>query len=100
VVDALSDKLSHVPYRDSKLTRLLKASLGGAGKGVLIGCVASGAKQHAEAEAMLQFFAKAQSGVVNKPRYVTLKKKKKSFDEKICRRVFREVMSWFFPLFY
>jgi hypothetical protein len=62
------DRASHVPYRDSKLTRLLKGALGGAGTGCLVGCLRSAASQHAEADAMLQFFAKAQSGVATQPK--------------------------------
>lgn len=41
-INILSEKRSkqtHVPYRDSKLTRILKDSLGGNTKSVMIGCV-------------------------------------------------------------
>ena len=42
VISALSDnkrKLQHIPYRESKLTRLLKDSLGGNSRTVMITCL-------------------------------------------------------------
>lgn len=36
VINSISKKSSHIPYRDSKLTRLLKESLGGNNKTTLI----------------------------------------------------------------
>ncbi|GAB5365241.1 hypothetical protein AAMO2058_001040400 [Amorphochlora amoebiformis] len=39
VITALSEKKSHVPFRDSKITRLLEDSLGGNAKTVLIACI-------------------------------------------------------------
>lgn len=32
---------SHIPYRDSKLTRLLKDSLGGNARIIMIGCIST-----------------------------------------------------------
>lgn len=42
MISALGDKMkkaSHVPYRDSKLTRLLQDSLGGNSQTVMIACI-------------------------------------------------------------
>lgn len=39
VINALSENQKHVPYRDSKLTRLLCDSLGGNSRTVLIACI-------------------------------------------------------------
>ena len=47
VINALVDKNSHIPYRESKLTRLLKDSLGGHTKTTLIATI-SGEKQSLE----------------------------------------------------
>ena len=63
VVDSLADRLAHVPYRDAKLSRLLKGVLGGCGpgawRGLLVGCVSGAAGSYVETEAMLQFLQKA-----------------------------------------
>ena len=39
VINALCERHSHVPYRDSKLTRLLQDSLGGNSRTVMLACV-------------------------------------------------------------
>ena len=61
VTDSLHDNNSHIPYRDSKVTRLLKGALGGGGQGVLIGCVSNGASNFSECEAILQYLHKCLS---------------------------------------
>ncbi|EQC39679.1 hypothetical protein SDRG_03108 [Saprolegnia diclina VS20] len=45
VMNALSEKKAHVPYRDSKLTRLLQDALGGNSQTLMLACV-SPAKRH------------------------------------------------------
>ena len=39
VISALVEKRGHVPYRDSKLTRIVKESLGGSAKTTIIATV-------------------------------------------------------------
>ncbi len=39
VISSLSQRKSHIPYRDSKLTRMLQESLGGNARTILIICV-------------------------------------------------------------
>ena len=42
VINALTDaKVAHIPYRDSKLTRLLKDSLGGSARTIMIACISA-----------------------------------------------------------
>ena len=42
VICALADRDAHIPYRDSKLTRLLQDSLGGSARTLLVACVSAG----------------------------------------------------------
>ena len=45
VINAIVDGAKHVPYRDSKLTRLLQDSLGGNSRTVMIACVSPGGRE-------------------------------------------------------
>lgn len=61
VVSALSEKgRTHIPYRDSKLTRLLQDSLGGNTKTTIIACVNPSAEQTLETINTLQFADRAK----------------------------------------
>ena len=61
VINALTaPNRPHIPYRDSKLTRLLQDSLGGNTKTVLIACVAPTAAHAAESASTLQFADRAR----------------------------------------
>ncbi|ETV82574.1 hypothetical protein H257_05169 [Aphanomyces astaci] len=58
-ISALSKQQSHVPYRDSKLTRLLQYSLGGNAKTALVLTVNPDASEASECHATLQFGQRA-----------------------------------------
>jgi kinesin family protein 5 len=61
VIQALTDaKQTHIPYRDSKLTRLLSDSLGGTARTVLILALSSEARSASETLSTLQFGARAK----------------------------------------
>jgi Kinesin motor domain len=61
VISSLHDQNSHIPYRDCKLTRLLRDSLGGNCRTILIACI-SPAKVHAdESLNTLRYAERAQS---------------------------------------
>ena len=64
VISALGDptrKSSHIPYRDSKLTRLLQDSLGGNSRTLLIACVSSAKSSDAETISTLQYANRARN---------------------------------------
>ncbi|GAX82293.1 hypothetical protein CEUSTIGMA_g9722.t1 [Chlamydomonas eustigma] len=67
VIQALTDDKgrSHVPYRDSKLTRVLQDSLGGSARTVLIVCCSPSMSNAAETLSTLRFGSRAQ-GLSNK----------------------------------
>ena len=59
VISALGDttkkKIAHIPYRDSKITRLLKDSLGGNANTVMICCVSPAASNFDESLNALKY---------------------------------------------
>lgn len=64
VISALGDKAkksSHVPYRDSKLTRLLQDSLGGNSQTVMIACVAPSDRDFMETLNTLKYANRARN---------------------------------------
>lgn len=60
VINALSDKSTHVPYRDSKLTRILMDSIGGNSRTLLIICCSPEPAQTAESLSTLRFGERAK----------------------------------------
>uniref|UniRef100_A0A1A8GF83 Kinesin-like protein n=1 Tax=Nothobranchius korthausae TaxID=1143690 RepID=A0A1A8GF83_9TELE len=68
VISALVDgKSAHIPYRDSKLTRLLQDSLGGNAKTVMVATVGPAHKNFDESLATLRYASRAKK-IKNKPR--------------------------------
>jgi kinesin family protein 4/21/27 len=69
VISALASQSSHVPYRDSKLTRLLRGSLGGNHQTLMIACVAGNQANVDESLNCLRYANRAKnirnSAVVN-----------------------------------
>uniref|UniRef100_A0A8D0H3R0 Kinesin-like protein n=1 Tax=Sphenodon punctatus TaxID=8508 RepID=A0A8D0H3R0_SPHPU len=66
VVDALNQGLPRVPYRDSKLTRLLQDSLGGSAHSIVITNVAPEQRFYFDTLTTLNFAARSKQ-IVNKP---------------------------------
>jgi len=67
VISALVDgKSSHVPYRDSKLTRLLQDSLGGNTKTVMIACCSPADYNYDETLSTLRYASRAKN-IQNQP---------------------------------
>ncbi|KAK7718332.1 Kinesin-related motor protein [Diaporthe eres] len=75
VINALVDKSSHIPYRESKLTRLLQDSLGGRTKTCIIATV-SPAKSNLEETISTLDYAFRAKNIRNKPQVNTLINKK------------------------
>lgn len=66
VVDSLNLGVGRVPYRDSKLTRLLQDSLGGSAHSIMITNIAPEQKYYFDTFSALNFAAKSKL-IVNKP---------------------------------
>lgn len=66
VITALVDRHPHVPYRDSKLTRLLQESLGGRNKTCIIATVTPGSHSLEETASTLDYAYRAKS-IKNRP---------------------------------
>ncbi len=67
VISALSDprrRVSHVPYRDSKITRLLKDSLGGNTSTVMVTCLSPASANFAENLNSLKYSKRVRCGEV------------------------------------
>lgn len=68
VISALVDGRSkHVPYRDSKLTRLLQDSLGGNTRTLMVACLSPAADNYEESLSTLRYANRAKS-IQNRPR--------------------------------
>lgn len=66
VITALVEKHGHVPYRSSKLTRLLQESLGGKNKTCIIATVTAGSSSTEETMSTLDYAHRAKS-IKNRP---------------------------------
>ncbi|KAG1241094.1 hypothetical protein G6F68_017025 [Rhizopus microsporus] len=72
VINSLTDgKSSHVPYRDSKLTRILQESLGGNSRTTLIINCSPSSYNEAETISTLRFGARAKT-IKNKAKMLSL----------------------------
>ncbi|KAG6923331.1 kinesin family member 3C [Chelydra serpentina] len=68
VISALIDgKSTHIPYRDSKLTRLLQDSLGGNAKTIMVATLGPASHSYDESLSTLRFANRAKN-IKNKPR--------------------------------
>ncbi|CAL1674654.1 unnamed protein product [Lasius platythorax] len=68
VISALVDgKTTHVPYRDSKLTRLLQDSLGGNSKTIMVANIGPASYNYDETLTTLRYASRAKN-IKNKPR--------------------------------
>ncbi|XP_062522289.1 kinesin-like protein KIF27 [Corticium candelabrum] len=69
VISALGDpkrRATHIPYRDSKITRILKGSLGGNSKTVMLTCLSPSEDSFAETLNSLKYANRARN-ICNKP---------------------------------
>ncbi|KOB52146.1 Kinesin-like protein KLP68D, partial [Operophtera brumata] len=66
VISALAENSSHVPYRDSKLTRILQDSLGGNSKTIMIANIGPASYNYDETITTLRYAHRAKA-IKNKP---------------------------------
>ena len=80
VINALVDKSAHIPYRESKLTRLLQDSLGGRTKTCIIATVSPSRSNLEETISTLDYAFRAKN-IRNKPQINSLISKNKLLHE-------------------
>lgn len=67
VISAMEDgRCRHIPYRDSKLTRLLQDSLGGNTRTLMVACVSPADDSYEESLSTLRYASRARN-IRNKP---------------------------------
>ena len=69
MISALTDERKsdkHVPYRDSKLTRILQDSLGGNSLTVMVACVSPSDSNYDESLSTIKYASRARN-IKNKP---------------------------------
>lgn len=66
VISALAENSPHIPYRDSKLTRLLQDSLGGNSKTIMIANIGPSSYNYSETVTTLRYAHRAKT-IQNKP---------------------------------
>ncbi|KAG2415689.1 hypothetical protein HFD88_006880 [Aspergillus terreus] len=84
VINALVDKSGHIPYRESKLTRLLQNSLGGETKTCIIATVSPARSNLEETISTLDYAFRAKN-IRNKPQISTVTK------DRMLREFAREI---------
>lgn len=67
VVQALTSKQSHIPYRDSKLTRIMQDSLGGNTKTAIVASISAASVWQEETAQALEFLNRMK-GITNHPK--------------------------------
>ncbi len=70
VISSLSQRGAHVNYRDSKLTKLLKNSIGGDSQTLMIACISPAPQNYEESLSTMRFACRAKR-VQNRARKVT-----------------------------
>jgi len=60
------DSKGHIPYRDSKLTRILQDSLGGNSRTTMLACVSPAEMNHEESLSTIKYASRARN-IKNKP---------------------------------
>lgn len=84
-INALAQKSPHIPFRDSKLTRILCDSFGGSARTSLIVTIGPSSRYHAETTSTIMFGQRAM-------KIVNMIKLKEEFDyESLCRKLENQV---------
>ena len=87
MISALVEKRGHIPYRDSKLTRLLQESLGGRAKTTIIATISPSSDANDETLSTLSYASRAKN-IQNKPQ-VNQRMAKRTLIKEYCVEIDR-----------